>query len=239
MTEIHDEFLTFLQPTPSRPLLGQTILAVEDSRCAGEALRLFARASGARFRRADSLRAAARHLTTYMPTVTIIDLGLPDGQGLDLVRDLATGCRAMQAVVATSGDAAARDAALGAGADGFLEKPVASLAEFQTFLLSLLPVEARPRKPRALPQDPAHVDPVALNDDLAHAADLFSSAEADGTIDYLAGFLAGVGRCAGDAQLTFCAERLRDAVNGGHPVARNLATLASMVQERLARPAAV
>lgn len=79
------------------------------------------------------------------------------------------------------------------------------------------------------------MDPVALNDDLAHAADLFSSAEADGTIDYLAGFLAGVGRCAGDAQLTFCAERLRDAVNGGHPVARNLATLASMVQERLAR----
>ena len=46
-----NDLLTFLRPTAAKPLLGQTLLAVEDSRFAGEALRLLAQKSGARFRR--------------------------------------------------------------------------------------------------------------------------------------------------------------------------------------------
>ena len=65
-------------------LFAVTILLVEDSRSASEAIRLFAAESGARVRRADSLHAASRHLAIYRPNVVMVDLGLPDGDGMAL-----------------------------------------------------------------------------------------------------------------------------------------------------------
>ena len=76
-------------PTADRPLLGLTVLVIEDSRFACEAMRLLCLRSGARIRRADSLRAARRHLQVYRPSIVIADLGLPDGNGIDLIAELA------------------------------------------------------------------------------------------------------------------------------------------------------
>jgi DNA-binding response OmpR family regulator len=83
--------------------LGLTVLAVEDSRYASEALRLMCLRSGARIRRADCIASAKRHLNVYRPSVAIVDLGLPDGSGLDLIRDHAGGQVARPIVLGTSG----------------------------------------------------------------------------------------------------------------------------------------
>ena len=69
------DFMTSRPPTSAHPLLGRTVLVVEDSRFACEAMRLLCLRSGARIRRADSLRSAGRHLQAYRPSVVIVDMG--------------------------------------------------------------------------------------------------------------------------------------------------------------------
>jgi len=162
-----EAMLTKRRPTAEYPLLGQTILVIEDSRFASEALRLMCLRSGARIRRADSLRAAARHLATYRPSIAVIDLGLPDGSGLSLISEMAAGRPPVTVILATSGDDTNADIALEAGAHGFLPKPVTSIAGFQAAVLDHLPKEAHPKGPRPLTEDIVLPDPLALRDDLA------------------------------------------------------------------------
>ena len=128
-------------------LFGVTILLVEDSRGMSEAVRLFAAESGARVRRADSLASAARHLAIYRPNVVITDLGLPDGDGLALIRHLARAATPFRAIIAMSGHDLAdwEGEARAAGAATCLEKPIPSLRAFQECVLSVLPDAAERR----------------------------------------------------------------------------------------------
>ena len=86
-----DDFIMTRPPTANRPLLGLTVLVVEDSRFACEAMRLLCLRSGARIRRADNLHHAHQHLKVYRPSVVIVDLGLPDRGG-------AQGCSSHQSL---------------------------------------------------------------------------------------------------------------------------------------------
>ncbi|TFL18775.1 response regulator [Jannaschia formosa] len=187
-------------PTVQRPLLGMTILVVEDSRFACEAVRLLALRSGARLRRADSLAAARRHLGTYRPDAAIVDLGLPDGSGLELVGELAQAQIRPAVILATSGQEAreARDAAEARGADGFLPKPIESLALFQQAILAHLPPELRPPGLRALAADMVEPDPLALSEDLDYADRALSEGRPPG---YVAAFLEGLARTGHDEVL--------------------------------------
>lgn len=220
-------------PTPNRPLLGLTILVVEDSRFACEAMRLLCLRSGARIRRADCLKSARRHLRVYRPSVIIVDLGLPDGSGGDLIEELANTVPRVAVILGTSGDEFAEDAAIAAGADGFLPKPVVSLAAFQNEILSRLPENRRPRGPRVVPDEEICPDLVAFRDDMAHVADVLNDRHDEEILDYVAQFVGGVARSAQDHTLAEAAEQLARARATGAPVATDTARIAGLVQERL------
>lgn len=191
---------------PVRPLQGLTVLAVEDSRFASEALRLLCLRLGARIRRAESLAAADRHLATYRPDLAIIDLGLPDGCGTTLIRQLAQADPRVSAILGLSGMDDGRAAALAAGADGFMAKPIPSLAAFLEAVRDLLPGDLRPTDPAAPAPPP---DPLALRDDLTHAAALLGDPGTSGDdLDYVAGFIAGLARLSDDPALAEAAAAL-------------------------------
>lgn len=221
-------FLSHRAPTPAHPLLGLTVLAVEDSRFASEALRLLCLRSGARIRRADCLASAQRHLRTYRPTVAIVDLGLPDGSGLDLIRDLAGLMPRVPVILGTSGDPDLRADALAAGADGFLEKPVESLTAFQQAILGALPASARPRGLALVGDDRVSPDPIALRDDLALAAGMLGGDPDARALGYISQFLTGVARVAHDLPLAAAAADL------GHGGSARLSRVSGLVRDRLA-----
>jgi CheY-like chemotaxis protein len=191
----------------------QTLLLVEDSRHAAEGLRLVARRLGLRLRRAETLAAARQHLRLYRPDAVLIDLGLPDGSGLELIAELAARPPASGAprIVALSADPESREAALAAGALDFLAKPLRLPAD--------LPVLLGPAAPAGGATGPLPpIDPLALRDDLARAG----RALADQRLDYAAGFLQGLARCAGDPGLDQAATLARRTGEAG-PLSRLLA----------------
>lgn len=189
------------RPTAQRPLLGMTILVVEDSRFTSEALRLMCLRSGARIRRADCLASAERHLNVYRPSVAIVDIGLPDGSGLDLIRELTHTAPRVPIVLGISGaerEAAAAEAKA-AGADGFLAKPLEGLTAFQTTILSHLPKDLRPQGARPVDMQRVAPDPMALREDLSRAMDLLALDAPP--VGYLKRFLLGIARSSNDAAL--------------------------------------
>lgn len=230
---------SYPSPTAMRPLLGLTVLVIEDSRFACEALRLLCLRSGARIRRADTLRAARRHLQVYRPTVAVIDVGLPDGNGADLIAELSISNQRPDVLLGTSGDIDGEAQVMAAGADGFLAKPVVSLALFQDLILTNLPAERRPTGPRVLPQEMIAPDPIAYRDDMAHVADVLEGASDARTLDYVAQFLGGVARSAEDRELEHAAAALVAKRACGGSAASEAATVAGLVQVRLSEKIAI
>ncbi|SFS95558.1 Response regulator receiver domain-containing protein [Sulfitobacter marinus] len=230
---------TLPSPTAERPLLGLTVLVIEDSRYACEAMRLLCLRSGARIRRADCMRAARRHLQVYRPSVVIADLGLPDGDGIDLIKELSRAQQRVDAILAISGDTHLAADAIAAGADGFIEKPLTSLAQFQQIVLSVLPPDRQPKGVRALVDETVEPDEIAYQDDMAHIADVLDESGDSVALDYVAQFLGGVARSASDTPLEKAALALAEKRALGQPAETERATIAGLVQNRLSQRIAI
>lgn len=226
-------------PTAARPLLGLTVLVIEDSRFACEAMRLLCLRSGARIRRADSIRSARRHLRVYRPSVVIVDLGLPDGNGEELISELVAATPRPDVILGLSGDPDGQAIAMNAGANGFLSKPVSSLAAFQHSILGHLPENQRPTSLRVVEDEEVEPDPIAFQDDMAHAADVLDTRDDDRALDYVAQFLGGVARIAKDDDLFAAASDLARKRAQGSAASSELAIVAGLVQERLSHKIAI
>ena len=109
-----------LKPTGRRALQSLMVLPVEDRLTTDEAVRLMCITSGARLRRADCMTSARRHLRIYRPDGAIVDMGLPDGNGAELISELAQANPRTQTIIGLSADPSRAIAAMEAGTDSFI-----------------------------------------------------------------------------------------------------------------------
>ncbi|HEY8141682.1 MAG TPA: response regulator [Kofleriaceae bacterium] len=102
---------------------GPLVLIVEDE----PPMRRFLRASlgshGFRLVEAGSAREAIAAATSHNPELILLDLGLPDGDGVELCRRLREWSRVPIIVLSARGDESDKVQALDAGADDYLTKP--------------------------------------------------------------------------------------------------------------------
>src|ERR1700686_2406541 len=100
------------------------VLVVEDDQVLGEAVREHVAASGHGvdwMKRIDTAREA---LATIPYDLVLLDLNLPDGRGLDLLRELRRGGSKVPVIILTALDQiASRIEGLNSGAAGYLVKP--------------------------------------------------------------------------------------------------------------------
>ncbi len=102
---------------------GPIVLLVEDEAEMRRALRPSLRAHGYQLIEAATGREGLAQAAGRNPDVILLDLGLPDGDGLDVVRELRRMTQTPIIVISARGQERDKVAALDLGADDYLTKP--------------------------------------------------------------------------------------------------------------------
>ena len=126
-----------------------------------------------------------------------------------------------------------------AGADGFLAKPITSLAAFQEAILANLPVDRHPHGLRIVTDETVIPDPIAYQDDMAHVADVLEDSKDNRTLDYVAQFLGGVARSAKDHNMLKASEALAARRDASEPTSSETARIVGLIQQRLTERIAI
>jgi two-component system KDP operon response regulator KdpE len=103
--------------------LAAKVLVVEDEQQMLRFLRTALTAQGYAILEAGTARDAVVEATTHNPELILLDLGLPDGDGIDLTRKFREWTRVPIIVISARGREDDKVAALDAGADDYLTKP--------------------------------------------------------------------------------------------------------------------
>ena len=99
------------------------VLVVEDEPQMRRFLRVALEAEGYRVVEALGAADGIRHAAGHNPELVLLDLGLPDGDGVDVTRTLRTWTTVPVIVLSARGQEGDKIAALDAGADDYLTKP--------------------------------------------------------------------------------------------------------------------
>jgi two-component system KDP operon response regulator KdpE len=134
------------EPTVAGPL----VLIVEDDAQVRRFLRTSLPAHGYRLLEAEDGKQAVRLAAQYVPELVLLDLGLPDLDGLEVLRQIRTWSRAPIVVLSARGQERAKVEALDSGADDYLTKPFG-------FPELLARMRAALRRAQQLPQPGAQV----------------------------------------------------------------------------------
>jgi two-component system KDP operon response regulator KdpE len=121
-------------------------ILIEDEPQIRRFVRLALEAEGWQVHEADTAKRGLLDAGTRKPDLLVVDLGLPDGDGLDLIRDVRAWSNVPIVVLSARSDESDKIAALDAGADDYLTKPF-GVGEL------LARVRANLRRPRASADD--------------------------------------------------------------------------------------
>jgi two-component system, OmpR family, KDP operon response regulator KdpE len=102
---------------------GALVLVVEDELAVQRFLRTHLDSQGYRVVESTTGREALRAATQYVPDVILLDLGLPDVDGLQVLRELRSWYVSPILVLTARGQERAKVEALDAGADDYVTKP--------------------------------------------------------------------------------------------------------------------
>ncbi|HZS30947.1 MAG TPA: response regulator [Gaiellaceae bacterium] len=105
-------------------MTGQRVLVVDDEQQILRALRTSLRGAGYEVDTADTAESALAAAALRPPEAVVLDLVLPDGSGTDVCRELRTWSSAPVIVLSAVGEEREKVAALDAGADDYVTKPV-------------------------------------------------------------------------------------------------------------------
>ncbi len=100
-----------------------TILIVEDEHAIRRFVRTALEGEGYRVWETGALRTAIQEAATRKPDLVILDLGLPDGDGMDFIRELRAWSSMPVVVLSARVEEYDKVEALNAGADDYLIKP--------------------------------------------------------------------------------------------------------------------
>ncbi len=114
------------------------VLIVEDDPGIQSVLRLFAEANDMRAVVAGTGEAGIREAATIRPDLAIIDLGLPDRDGIDVISSIRNSSHLPIIVLSARTLDSQKQAALQAGADDYMTKPF-SVQELLARMRALLP----------------------------------------------------------------------------------------------------
>ena len=145
MTEVHETERDSGRAGPA----GDTVLVVEDELPMRRFLRSALTTHGFCVVEAGTLREAEQIATESPPALTLLDLGLPDGDGLDLLRRLREWSAAPIIVLSARDREDDKVIALDAGADDYLTKPFGT-----SELLARIRVAIRHARGQSGPSDP-------------------------------------------------------------------------------------
>ena len=100
-----------------------TILAVEDDAPVRNLITTTLKAHNYNYLTAENGQSAILQVTSHNPEVMLLDLGLPDMDGIDIIKKIRTWSEMPIIVVSARQDEADKISALDAGADDYLTKP--------------------------------------------------------------------------------------------------------------------
>lgn len=134
-----------------------TVLVVDDDLQLRRLLRTTLAGHGHSVVEADSIAEAMRAIATMHPGVMLLDLGLPDGEGLSILRAIPPGSRPPTIVLSARDQEGDKVIALDAGAEDYLTKPFGT-SELMARIRVVLRRAATPEVPDVIAVGPIEID---------------------------------------------------------------------------------